>query len=282
MKLIDLHVHSNASDGSCSPKELVLEAERIGLTAMALTDHDTVSGVDEALMAAEPLNVEVIPGIELSCIWKEKEIHILGLFLDHHSEDLLAFLKAARNRRLSRNQEMLDALNRDGFYVSLEDLMDGNEKTVITRAHFARALLKNGYVSSVDQAFRKYLSPGCPYYRKKEDVTPKEAVNVLLAASAFPVLAHPCQYKLGWEGMEELVSYLKDCGLLGLECYHSSNNQNESGKLRKLAGRYGLSPTGGSDFHGAAKPDIALGFGRGNLRVPALFLDDIRLTMFLR
>lgn len=281
MKLVDLHVHSNASDGSFSPSQLVLEAERTGLTAMALTDHDTTAGVNEALLAAEPLNVEVIPGIELSCIWNEIEIHILGLFLDYDNKELLDFLAAARNRRLSRNQEMLDALNRDGFSVTAEDLTDGNEKTVVTRAHFAKALLKNGYVSSVDQAFRKYLSPGCPYYRKKEDVTPKEAMEVLLGAAAFPVLAHPCLYKLGWAEIEELVSYLKDLGMRGLECYHSSNNQNESGKLRKLAIKYGLCPTGGSDFHGSAKPDIALGTGRGNLRVPALLLDDIRLAMFL-
>lgn len=281
MKLIDLHVHSNASDGSFTPTEIVLEAERMGLTAFALTDHDTVDGVDEAILAADSLNVEVIPGIELSCVWGEKEIHILGLFIDHHSRDLLEFLDSARTRRKNRNLEVLEALKKDGFAVTLSDLTDGNEKTVITRAHFARALLKNGYVTSIDQAFKKYLSPGCPYYRKKEEITPEEAVAVLKASSAFPVLAHPCQYKFGWAALDELVSHLKDLGMKGLECYHSSNNQDESGKLRKLASRYELCPTGGSDFHGAAKPDISLGYGRGNLRVSALFLDDIRLTMFL-
>lgn len=281
MKLIDLHVHSNASDGSCTPTEIVLEAEKMGLTAIALTDHDTVDGVDEAILAADSLNVEVIPGIELSCLWREKEIHILGLFIDHHNRDLLEFLDSARTRRKNRNLEVLEALKKDGFAVTRSDLMDGNEKTVITRAHFARALLKNGYVTSIDQAFKKYLSPGCPYYRKKEEITPEEAMAVLKAASAFPVLAHPCQYKFGWAVLDELASHLKDLGMQGLECYHSSNNQDESGKLRKLASRYELCPTGGSDFHGAAKPDISLGYGRGNLRVSALFLDDIRLTMFL-
>lgn len=281
MKLIDLHVHSNASDGSCTPAEIVLEAEKMGLTAIALTDHDTVDGIDEAILTADSLNVEVIPGIELSCVWREKEIHILGLFINHHSSELLDFLESARNRRRTRNLEVLAALNKDGFNITLSDLLGGNEKTVITRAHFAQALLKNGYVTSAEQAFKKYLSPGCPYYRKKEEITPEEAMNALKAASAFPVLAHPCQYKFGWAALEELVSQLKAQGMKGLECYHSSNNQDESGKLRKLASRYRLCPTGGSDFHGAAKPDISLGYGRGNLRVSALFLDDIRLTMFL-
>lgn len=281
MKLVDLHVHSNASDGTLSPAQVVLEAEKIGLTAIALTDHDTTAGLDEALLTADPLKVEVIPGIELSCLWKGTEIHILGLFLDHHNQELQSFLYSANRRRTGRNLEMLENFRRGGILITLEDLQEGNEKTVITRAHFARTLIRKGYASSVDQAFRKYLSPGCPFYIKKEEITPAEAMEALKQAGAFSVLAHPCLYKLGWEACEELILHLKELGLGGLECYHSSNNQNESAKLRKLATKYGLCPTGGSDFHGAAKPDIALGYGRGNLRVSALFLDDIKLSMFL-
>ena len=176
---------------------------------------------------------------------------------------------------------MLAAFNKDGFEITVEDLHCGNPKTVITRAHFARALLKRGYVSSVDQAFRKYLNPDRPYYRSRELITPEEVLNALQAAGGFPVLAHPLQYKLGWAGTEELISQLTDHGLCGLECFHSSNNQDESGKLRKLAKKYSLAPTGGSDFHGAAKPDIEIGSGRGGLRVSALYLDDIKLSMFM-
>lgn len=248
---------------------------------MALTDHDTVSGIDEALKAAKDLDMEVIPGIEVSCIYKEKEIHILGLYIDHTNPELLSFLKEASRKRYDRNMEMLAAFNKDGFEITVEDLHCGNPKTVITRAHFARALLKRGYVSSVDQAFRKYLNPDRPYYRSRELITPEEVLNALQAAGGFPVLAHPLQYKLGWAGTEELVSMLKEHGLCGLECFHSSNNQDESGKLRKLAKKYALAPTGGSDFHGAAKPDIEIGSGRGGLRVSALYLDDIKLSMFM-
>ena len=281
MKLIDLHVHSTASDGSLTPTEVVNRAAGLGLTAMALTDHDTVSGIDEALKAAKDLDMEVIPGIEVSCIYKEKEIHILGLYIDHTNPELLSFLKEASRKRYDRNMEMLAAFNKDGFEITVEDLHCGNPKTVITRAHFARALLKRGYVSSVDQAFRKYLNPDRPYYRSRELITPEEVLNALQAAGGFPVLAHPLQYKLGWAGTEELVSMLKEHGLCGLECFHSSNNQDESGKLRKLAQNYALAPPGGSDFHGAAKPDIEIGSGRGGLRVSALYLDDIKLSMFM-
>lgn len=280
MKLVDLHVHSTASDGSLTPTEVVHLAEEAGLTAIALTDHDTVSGVDEALQASDPLEVSVVPGVELSCFYREKEIHILGLYIDHTDPGLLCFLKEAADKRLRRNETMLQAFREDGFDLTMEDLVCENPDTTITRAHFARALLKKGYVSSVDQAFKKYLNPGCPYYRKRELITPEESIEAIRSAGGFPVLAHPCQYKLGWAETEQLIVTLKEYGLRGLECYHSSNNQSESGKLRSLAMKHDLAITGGSDFHGAAKPDIKIGVGRGGLRVPALYLDTIKLAMF--
>ena len=280
MKLIDLHVHSTASDGSYTPTEVVYAANDAGLTAIALTDHDTVSGVSEALNAADSLDLEVVPGVELSCIYKGKEIHILGLYIDHTSEKFNEFLTTSAQKRMQRNLTMLEAFQTDGFDITMEDLMLGNPKTVITRAHFARALVNKGYVSSPDQAFKKYLDPDRPYYRKREVITPEESIRAIRDAGGFPVLAHPCQYKLGWKGTEDLVIYLKSLGLLGLECFHSSNNQHESGKLRGIALRHDLALTGGSDFHGAAKPDIKLGDGRGGLQVSVAYLDTIKLAMF--
>ena len=156
-----------------------------------------------------------------------------------------------------------------------------NPDTVVTRAHFARALVKKGCVSSVDQAFKKYLDPDRPYYRKREIITPAEAIQAIRNAGGFPVLAHPCLYRLGWMQTEELVRSLKELGLGGMECWHSSNYAEESSKLCRMADRYSLLPTGGSDFHGAAKPDIQIGSGRGNLRVPAEYLDALKLAMFL-
>lgn len=282
MKLIDLHIHSTASDGSLTPTEVVKRAAEKGLTAMALTDHDTVSGIEEALSAAADLELEVIPGIEISCVYQEKEIHMLGLFLNYRDPELLRFLADAVSKRKERNAKMLEAFQADGFAITPKDLTGGNPDTTITRAHFARALLARGYVKSVDEAFRKYLNPDRPYYRKRETVLPAEAIAAIRHAGGFPSLAHPCQYKLGWKGLEELISLLKENGLMGIECFHSSNYGEESSRLRSLANKYGLIPTGGSDFHGAAKPDIDIGCGRGGLRVSALFLDEIRLALFLQ
>ena len=152
MKLIDLHVHSTASDGSLTPTEVVNRAAGLGLTAMALTDHDTVSGIDEALKAAKYLDMEVIPGIEVSCIYKEKEIHILGLYIDHTNPELLSFLKEASRKRYDRNMEMLAAFRKDGFALTEEDLFCGNPKTIVTRAHFARALLKRPKILILDDS----------------------------------------------------------------------------------------------------------------------------------
>ena len=282
MKLIDLHVHSTASDGSCSPSEVVALAKDADLAAIALTDHDTVSGIDEALEASGPLDLIVVPGVELSCIYKEKEIHILGLFIDHNNTELLDFLSTNARKRSARNESMLDSSRRDGFDLTMEDLTCGNPRTVITRAHFARALLNKGYVKTVDQAFKKYLNPDCPYYRKREIITPEESITAINHAGGVAILAHPCQYKFGWKETEEMISLLKNLGLFGVECYHSSNNQYESGKLRTIAKRNNLVITGGSDFHGAAKPDIQIGCGRGGLRVSSLYLDDLKSAMSRR
>ena len=280
MKLVDLHVHSNASDGSLSPTEVVHAAKEAGLTAIALTDHDTTSGISEALEAADPLDVEVVPGIELSCIYQNKEIHILGLYINHNSEYLAHFLASTTRKRRERNEIMVEAFRADGFDITMDDLLLGNPKTIITRAHFARALVNKGYVSTPDQAFRKYLDPDRPYYRKREIISPEESIRAIREAGGFPVLAHPCQYKLGWDGIEKLVEELKSYGLLGLECFHSSNNQHESGKLRAIAMKHDLALTGGSDFHGEAKPDVQIGTGRGGLKVSAAYLDTIKLAMF--
>lgn len=281
MKFIDLHIHSNASDGSLTPSEVVQKAKQKGLDAIALTDHDTTAGIAEALAAGDSLEIEVIPGIEISCIWSDTEIHILGLYIDHENEALQSFLHEAHRKRRERNLKILEAFQKDGFSITMQDLQSGNTQTMITRAHFARALLAKGYVQTVREAFERYLNPECPYYRKREQISPEDALAAIRSAGGFPVLAHPCQYPFGRERTEELIVFLKRFGLKGLECFHSTNSLPESERLLSLARRHRLSPTGGSDFHGLAKPDIEIGTGRGGLKVPALYLDDIKLSMFL-
>lgn len=276
MKLIDLHVHSNASDGTDTPSEVVALAVKKGLSAIALTDHDTIAGLLEAQTAAAGLPIEIIPGIELSCVYHGEEIHILGLYVDPMDRKFRAETDALKEIRDKRNGEMIRRFQEAGISITLDEVMAGNPDTVITRAHFARILFEKGYVKSMEQAFKKYLDYGGPYCPRKEKITPEHAMKILTDCKASPVLAHPYQYHLGDKKTEELIRYLTDLGLHGLEVYHSSNNQHESGKLKKLAGQYGLFPTGGSDFHGSNKPDIDIGSGRGGLRISALLLDDIK------
>ncbi|WP_186422523.1 PHP domain-containing protein [Lacrimispora celerecrescens] len=276
MKFVDLHVHSNASDGTFTPSEVVALAVEKGLAAIALTDHDTIDGLSEAQAAASGLPIEIIPGIELSCVYQGEEIHILGIYVDPADREFISETDALKEIRKKRNEEMIRRFQNAGISITLDEVMAGNPDTVITRAHFARVLLGKGYVKNMDQAFKKYLDYSGPYCPRKDKITPEHAMKILTDCKASPVLAHPYQYHLGDKKTEELVCYLKDLGLQGLEVYHSSNNQYESGKLRKLARKYDLFPTGGSDFHGSNKPDISLGAGRGGLRVTALLLDDIK------
>ena len=281
MGYIDLHVHSTASDGTLSPGDVVRYAASRQLDAIALTDHDTTDGLTEAIQLLPAskrrgICTELIPGIEMSCVYEGAEIHILGLYLDLDNQVLSNGLEDIRQVRTRRNLHMLERFQEDGFSITLEDLTEKNPNTVITRAHFARALVDKGYCSTMKQAFEKYLSYGHRYCQRKEEVKPERAMELLIHANAFPILAHPLQYHLGYQKTEELILFLKTLGLKGLEVYHSSNNAYESGRLKQIAKQYCLLPSGGSDFHGSNKPDIDLGTGRGGLSISHLLLNDIK------
>lgn len=285
MGYIDLHVHSSASDGTLTPEEVVDCAAEAGLSAFALTDHDTTAGVSRALAAEKKrreaglFSPSVIPGTEISCSWlhstKETEIHILGLFIFPENSEFQKFLDDMISARAARNREILRRLAEDGILLTREDLTEGNDETVITRAHFASALIKKGYVSTTDQAFKRYLTSGGRYCPPKKTVDPKEAVAAILKAGGFPVLAHPMRCHLSWKEVEELTVLLTEAGLQGLEVYYSSHTSEQSRRLRELCRRLHLLPTGGSDFHGAKKPDIHIGTGYGGMRVSDLLLEDI-------
>ena len=276
MGFVDLHVHSNASDGTFSPSQVVELAKNAGLDAFALTDHDTTAGVPEALEKGRDLNIEVIPGIEVSSRFDGTEIHILGLFVDPDDPVLAAMLEKMRISRGRRNEKMLENLAADGISFTKEELCGDNPDTIITRAHIAHALVAKGICSGMDQAFKKYLQYGGRYCPQKEHLSPEEVVKTLISNGAFVALAHPFQYKFGDKKTEELIAHMADLGMKGLEVYHSSNNKLESMKLQEMAVRHHLLPTGGSDFHGGNKPDISIGTGRGGLRVSSLLLEDIK------
>lgn len=281
MRAIDLHVHSNHSDGTFRPAELVELAYEADLSAFALTDHDTVSGVAEALRTAEalaatrPYPMTVIPGIEVSAVYEGQEIHILGLHVDVQNRRFLEILDGFQNERTERNHRMIQRLADYGFDISRETIEKAFPGAVMTRAHFARYLMDHGYVESIREAFDRYIGVGCPCYLPKKQATPREAISCILLAGGHPVLAHPPQYKMGKAELENLVRQLISFGLEGIEAVYSTYSEKEERSMRDLARKFNLYITGGSDFHGSNKPHIHMGKGLGGLRVPHELLKNI-------
>lgn len=276
MRYIDLHTHSTRSDGTYTPTELVHYAVEKGLSAIALTDHDTIDGIDEALDAAKGLPIEVIPGIEYSTEYKNRDVHIVGLFIDYKSPAFQSYLAKFMQSRTDRNHKLCANLQGAGIDITYEALLSRFPDSVITRAHYAAYLLENGYVKSRKEAFDRYLGDHTPYFVHREKITPEEVITVTRQAGGIPVLAHPTLYKLGKEQLSILVSTLKAQGLMGIECLYSTYTPQEERHMNALAQAYDLLPSGGSDFHGDAKPGLDLGIGYGKLQIPESILDTLR------
>lgn len=275
-RVIDLHVHSNVSDGTYTPTELVEYALKKGLAAMALTDHDTVDGVEEAVKAAENTGMELIPGVELSAEYRGRDIHVLGLYLDYTSEKFLSYLKEFKETRDARNVKMAERLTAHKMPVTVEELREEYGDAVLTRAHFAKLLKKKGFVNSYDEAFVRFLGDDKPCYVPRERITPEGAIKLIHEAGGIAVLAHPLLYHLGMDELEVLIKRLKDCGLDGIEAVYSMNKGRDERRMKELAEKFDLLITGGSDFHGATKPHIDLGTGQGNLHIPLTLLYKIK------
>ncbi len=277
MNYIDLHVHSSASDGSFTPAEVVELAKNAALSEFALTDHDTVDGVEQAIEHANNIGgITVIPGIELSCYYGKREIHIVGLFVDYKDSYFLSELQKLKDAREARNERMVQNFVNAGIELTVEELKHGNPNSVITRAHFARVLVEKGYCKDKNEAFDKYLGIGCPFYLPKPKVTPEHVLKLIQTAGGTAILAHPYSYKFSKSEVETLLDYLIPLGLAGMECYYSTYDNGQVQELRSMALTKGLLVSGGSDFHGVVKPDISIGTGRGNLKVPEKLLDLIK------
>lgn len=275
--MIDLHVHSNHSDGTLSPEALVSLARDSGVTAFALTDHDTLCGIQQAKDAAAlpdgGFSPVIIPGTEISAAYKKRDIHILGLFIDETNPALSQALEEAARARDERNETMAARFRDLGIPLTTEDLRKNNPDTIITRAHFAQYLLAYHYVSSWEEAFSRYLGYDAPCFVPREYMNPERAISLILQAGGIPVLAHPLLYKLPPAELEALIKQLTDAGLKGLEVYYSSNTRFDEQICYSLANRFGLLMTGGSDFHGDNKPNLYLGTGRNNnLNIPESLL----------
>lgn len=276
MKTVDLHVHSYCSDGTLSPTQLVELALTKGLSAFALTDHDTTAGLEEAFLAAQNTDLEVIPGIEFSTKYLDSDVHIVGLDMDYQNPNFVDQLRFFQHSRDVRNEKMIRKLQNAGINISVEQMMDSFGDAVWTRAHFARYLRDCGAVKEMSEAFQYYIGENCPCYVPREFVTPAQAVELIYRTGGIPILAHPMLYHFSEETLHRLLSSLKKVGLTGIEAIYSTHTSEQERMVRKLAKHHNLMLSGGSDFHGSNKPDIDLGCGRGNLVIPYEILQNLR------
>ncbi len=274
-RYIDLHTHTTASDGSMSPAELVRHAGNSGLAAVAITDHDTVDGLEEALNEADKSRMEVIPGVEIGVEYRQ-EMHILGYFLNGAYEGIAQTLKILKDNRNERNPKIVARLKEIGFNISLEDVLEEAAGGTVGRPHIANVLMKKGYVASIEEAFDRYLSQGKPAYFEKDKISPEDGIRKIIEAGGIPVLAHPIFLRHTNKELDDLLASLKAFGLKGIEAYYTDNTDSDTGNLLRRALKHNLLVTGGSDFHGSFKPDIEIGKGFGNLRVPYGLLDRLK------
>jgi 3',5'-nucleoside bisphosphate phosphatase len=279
MSRLDLHLHTTHSDGSCTPTEVIGLAHQAGVTALAITDHDIMTGVEEAITAGKHCGIEVIPGVEISSIIGQSELHILGYFLDWQDPVLHERLKTLRDSRHRRNPQIIERLQALGINITYEEVRSLAGSDSVGRPHIARALMDKHVVSSAKEAFDRFLADGKPAYVPRDLPSPAEAIQWITAAGGLAVLAHPTWVKLADRSLIELVRELKAAGLDGVEVYYSTHAARQTREYLSLAQQLGLLVTGGSDFHGLTKPDIEVGVGKGTLHIPTSLLDKMKAAV---
>lgn len=274
---VDLHTHSTASDGSDPPEHLVELASETGLSALALTDHDTQEGLEAAVAAAANHDLEMIPGVELSLNYDSGTMHLIVLWLDPGSGPLQDRLQGLQSGRSRRNEEIVDRLAEAGLPITIEEVLAEAGGGSVGRPHIAAVMMKHGYVPDIRTAFDLWLGRGRPAYVGRDRLDPGEAIGLARESGAVPVLSHP--HTLGVTtapNMADLLTGLKRAGLIGLEAIYGSYRRHEREGYADLARRFELIPSGGSDYHGSYKPGLSLGSGYGDLAVPDSVLDELR------
>jgi len=274
----DLHTHSCYSDGTCTPEEIVDIAVDLGLSAVALTDHNTVAGLPEFLTAAEGKPIQAVPGVEISTAYGETELHIVGLFLKEETfGELTALLDAFNQKKEESNRNLILALKQAGYALDYDEIRHSHQDGTVNRATIAAVLLEKGYVQSIQEAFQGLLSKKSGYYIPPERLSAFEAIALLRRLGALPVLAHPF---LNLKTEEALRGFLREAvphGLAAMETMYPSFTPEATALARSIAREFGLRESGGSDFHGETKPHISLGTGNGTLAAPAEFVEKLKM-----
>jgi len=277
---IDLHMHSNCSDGFYPPEQLVEWASELGLSAIALTDHDTTKGVETAIKRGKALGVEVIPGCELSVTYSGGTFHLLGYYVDYTNDEFNVTMAQIMESRHERNRKIVAALNEHGMPITHEELLEEAGEATVGRPHMAQIMIRKGYVSDFREAFDKYLAEGMACYFPSENFGPERAIKLVLAAGGVPVIAHP--FWLNRKSLEDLDAYIGELvgyGLRGMEIVYPDHSPEIQRAYIEIAKKYDLIVTGGSDFHGGGvvKPEVTLGHGTGgDFRVPAELLQKLK------
>lgn len=275
--IVDLHSHSIASDGSDSPSLLVEKAAKSGVGILALTDHDTQEGVDEALQAAERIGIEVIPGVELSLEYERGGMHMVVLWLSQGPGPLQGRLAGLQEGRGSRNDRIVELLTTAGLALTSGEVLAEAGGGSVGRPHIAAVMVRKGYVPDIKTAFNAWLAQGRPAYVGRPRLKPEEAIRLARESGAVPVLAHP--HTLGITTADDMASLLRrlaGAGLVGLEAAYSSYRRHEREGYADLARRFDLAVSGGSDYHGIYKPGLELGVGYGDLAIPEAIADGLR------
>jgi predicted metal-dependent phosphoesterase TrpH len=274
--MIDLHIHTDASDGSLSPSVVVKLAVETGLEAIAITDHDSVEGVDEFLEHCGKSGIEGVSGIEIGVDFEPGQLHLLGYFIDPGSEDLRSFTNRLRSDRMTRSEKVIEKLNKVGIDLNVEDVVREAGESPPGRPHIALALRNMSFVPSIEEAFRKFLGRDKEAYVERCKPTFDEAVATITGAGGVPVLAHPASLGLGEGELFDTLEDLVGRGLMGVEAYHPTQGEEFRKDLMEMAGKLSIVITGGSDFHGEVRPEWKLGVGVGEMRIPYSVFDKLK------
>ncbi|MCP9438834.1 MAG: PHP domain-containing protein [Nitrospira sp.] len=276
MNRVDLHLHTTHSDGSLTPSQVIALAHEADVTAAAITDHDITSGIPEAMQAGREHGIDIIPGVEISSLFGDAELHMLGYFLDWQDETLNRRLAVLRESRHRRNPKIIERLQAAGIDITYDEVRAVAGTDSVGRPHIARVLIEKHVVTSAQEAFDLWLAEGRPAYVPRELPTPAEAIRWINDAKGLAVLAHPTWIKTPESTLSDLVRQLKIDGLAGIEVYYSTHTARQTREYLALAKQLDLLVTGGSDFHGVTKPDIDVGVGRGGLYVPPSLVDTMK------